>query len=164
MIAFLSWESINLRYLPLLLTNPFTNACSRKHPKTKQHSPIAQSVERPAVNRQVVGSSPTWGAKSTSLRTCAFLFVFSKTNNHANSVGLPKPARKGCLGSFCFFALLYFRFAIAWGYPSQPARAVWGAVSLLCFTFAVAVVTPSQPARAVWGAFTSSLCCTSVSL
>ena len=121
MIAFLSWESINLRYLPLLLTNPFTNACSRKHPKTKQHSPIAQSVERPAVNRQVVGSSPTWGAKSTSLRTCAFLFVFSKTNNHANSVGLSKPARKGCLGSFCFFALLYFRFRNSVGL-SKPAR------------------------------------------
>ena len=26
------------------------------------YSPIAQLVERPAVNRQVVGSSPTWGA------------------------------------------------------------------------------------------------------
>ena len=35
------------------------------HPdRTLSHSSIAQSVEHAAVNRRVVGSSPTWGARS----------------------------------------------------------------------------------------------------
>ena len=32
---------------------------------TLSHSSIAQSVEHAAVNRRVVGSSPTWGAKES---------------------------------------------------------------------------------------------------
>ena len=41
--------------------------CLHKGPvqpgRTLSHSSIAQSVEHAAVNRRVVGSSPTWGAK-----------------------------------------------------------------------------------------------------
>ena len=41
------------------------------------YSPIAQSVERVTVNHDVVGSSPTWGAKKKSRSNdLLFLFVF----------------------------------------------------------------------------------------
>ena len=39
------------------------------------YSPIAQSVERVTVNHDVVGSSPTWGAKKKS-RSNDLLFLF----------------------------------------------------------------------------------------
>ena len=42
-----------------------------------RYSPIAQSVERVTVNHDVVGSSPTWGAKKKSRSNdLLFLFVF----------------------------------------------------------------------------------------
>ena len=42
------------------------------------YSSIAQSVEHAAVNRRVVGSSPTWGAKKTdTLCVSVFFFFFS---------------------------------------------------------------------------------------
>ena len=40
-----------------------------------KYSPIAQSVERVTVNHDVVGSSPTWGAKKKS-RSYDLLFLF----------------------------------------------------------------------------------------
>ena len=41
------------------------------------YSSIAQSVEHAAVNRRVVGSSPTWGAKEKeSLLRFLFFFLF----------------------------------------------------------------------------------------
>ena len=44
--------------------------------KTK-YSPIAQSVERVTVNHDVVGSSPTWGArKRTDTKWCPFSVCF----------------------------------------------------------------------------------------
>ena len=41
------------------------------------YSSIAQSVEHAAVNRRVVGSSPTWGAmkKARKCVICGILFV-----------------------------------------------------------------------------------------
>ena len=45
--------------------------------QTVRYSPIAQSVERVTVNHDVVGSSPTWGAKKKSRSNdLLFLFVF----------------------------------------------------------------------------------------
>ena len=35
------------------------------------YSSIAQSVEHAAVNRRVVGSSPTWGAKRNAAQMCS---------------------------------------------------------------------------------------------
>ena len=43
------------------------------------YSPIAQSVERVTVNHDVVGSSPTWGAKELRagfIPALNFLFLF----------------------------------------------------------------------------------------
>ena len=41
------------------------------------YSPIAQSVERVTVNHDVVGSSPTWGAKKKRTPNgVLFLFMF----------------------------------------------------------------------------------------
>ena len=48
-----------------------------------RHSSIAQSVEHAAVNRGVVGSSPTGGAKSAATLVAAlFLFQKSGIDNH----------------------------------------------------------------------------------
>ena len=44
--------------------------------RTLSHSSIAQSVEHAAVNRRVVGSSPTGGAKK-SRETPVFLLFFT---------------------------------------------------------------------------------------
>ena len=44
--------------------------------KQTEYSPIAQSVERVTVNHDVVGSSPTWGAKKktdTQMSVCFFI-------------------------------------------------------------------------------------------
>ena len=42
---------------------------SKAHGFTLQvYSSIAQSVEHAAVNRRVVGSSPTWGAKNDTYK------------------------------------------------------------------------------------------------
>ena len=38
------------------------------------YSSIAQSVEHAAVNRRVVGSSPTWGARAIVVRKSAMAF------------------------------------------------------------------------------------------
>ena len=53
------------------------------------YSPIAQSVERVTVNHDVVGSSPTWGAKKKSrskdllfLFVSEFVFAVNHTCNH----------------------------------------------------------------------------------
>ena len=46
------------------------------------YSPIAQSVERVTVNHDVVGSSPTWGAKKFRTRECAEFFTFSLFTLH----------------------------------------------------------------------------------
>lgn len=54
---FLSWKTYNL---PLILKNIFKFLIIFQD---NTYSPIAQQVERPAVNRQVAGSSPAWGAK-----------------------------------------------------------------------------------------------------
>ena len=40
------------------------------------YSPIAQSVERVTVNHDVVGSSPTWGAKKMKDRIYSCLLFF----------------------------------------------------------------------------------------
>ena len=44
------------------------------------YSPIAQSVERVTVNHDVVGSSPTWGAKKieTGQRSCLYFFSINE--------------------------------------------------------------------------------------
>ena len=45
--------------------------------RSARYSSIAQLVEHAAVNRRVVGSSPTWGAKRTEhTKVCSVLFVF----------------------------------------------------------------------------------------
>ena len=44
------------------------------------YSSIAQSVEHAAVNRRVVGSSPTWGAKKRNHSSEWFLFFVSRLN------------------------------------------------------------------------------------
>ena len=46
-------------------TNPF-----------RRNSSIAQSVEHAAVNRRVVGSSPTWGAVKTSVLVTEVFVVY----------------------------------------------------------------------------------------
>ena len=43
-----------------------------------KYSSIAQSVEHAAVNRRVVGSSPTWGAKKITHTKVWVIFFFSK--------------------------------------------------------------------------------------
>ena len=43
-----------------------------------RHSSIAQSVEHAAVNRRVVGSSPTWGATSLTTNSVVRLFSYPK--------------------------------------------------------------------------------------
>ena len=46
------------------------------------YSSIAQSVEHAAVNRRVVGSSPTWGAKNTEYTfVCSVFFILSMDLN-----------------------------------------------------------------------------------
>ena len=47
-----------------------------------KYSPIAQSVERVTVNHDVVGSSPTWGAKKKS-RSNDLLFFVSKLSSQS---------------------------------------------------------------------------------
>ena len=48
-----------------------------------KHSSIAQLVEHAAVNRRVVGSSPTWGAKNTEYTfVCSVFFILSMDSNH----------------------------------------------------------------------------------
>ena len=42
------------------------------------YSSIAQSVEHAAVNRRVVGSSPTWGAKKTGTASVVPVFLVFK--------------------------------------------------------------------------------------
>ena len=50
--------------------------------RTLSHSSIAQSVEHAAVNRRVVGSSPTWGAKNTEYTfVCSVFFILSMDLN-----------------------------------------------------------------------------------
>ena len=41
----------------------FKNILLYKPPANEFYSPVAQLVEQAAVNRFVVGSSPTWGAR-----------------------------------------------------------------------------------------------------
>lgn len=43
------------------------------------YSSIAQSVEHATVNRRVVGSSPTWGAKGNHLVIKVVIFLLFKT-------------------------------------------------------------------------------------
>ena len=49
------------------------------------YSPIAQSVERVTVNHDVVGSSPTWGAKKIETGLCpvSIFFVLTKWTRKA---------------------------------------------------------------------------------
>ena len=51
------------------------------------YSPIAQSVERVTVNHDVVGSSPTWGAKNNS-RSNDLLLFFCFLNLDSNQFSL----------------------------------------------------------------------------
>lgn len=48
--------------------------------KTK-YSSLAQSVEHSAVNRSVVGSSPTGGAKNNPVNACVYGFSLSQNKN-----------------------------------------------------------------------------------
>ena len=53
------------------------------------YSPIAQSVERVTVNHDVVGSSPTWGAKELRvgfIPTLNFLFLVVGREQPGNSI------------------------------------------------------------------------------
>ena len=66
------------------------------------YSPIAQSVERVTVNHDVVGSSPTWGAKKieTGQSPVSIFFVLTnwtrKAEKEKDLNGLfPAVARKG---------------------------------------------------------------------
>ena len=47
-----------------------------KHLRKVKHSSLAQSVEHSAVNRVVVGSSPTRGAIKTTQKCVVFSFVY----------------------------------------------------------------------------------------
>ena len=47
--------------------------------EVKTFSSIAQSVEHSAVNRSVVGSSPTWGARKAREHECLRVFLRRKT-------------------------------------------------------------------------------------
>ena len=59
------------------------------------YSSIAQSVEHAAVNRRVVGSSPTWGAKNRSIhRRWVLLFFVMQFEDGA--VTLRGNSRTGC--------------------------------------------------------------------
>ena len=82
------------------------------------YSSLAQLVERPAVNRQVVGSSPTRGAKNNRFRViCCFFYarVFLLFSRKLSSDERMKIfdfhlscAREGMLPSFCIKVNLYF--------------------------------------------------------
>ena len=45
----------------------------------ERHSSLAQSVEHSAVNRVVVGSSPTGGATKKDALLCVFFLLFKTT-------------------------------------------------------------------------------------
>ncbi len=47
----------------------------------KAFASLAQSVEHAAVNRRVVGSSPTWGAKGKPRNICCEAFLYPKIKN-----------------------------------------------------------------------------------
>ena len=50
--------------------------------RSARYSSIAQLVEHAAVNRRVVGSSPTWGAKNTEYTfVCSVFFILSMDSN-----------------------------------------------------------------------------------
>ena len=66
------------------------------------YSPIAQSVERVTVNHDVVGSSPTWGAKKieTGQSPVSIFFVLTNWTRKADEDNspvdcYPAVARKG---------------------------------------------------------------------
>ena len=55
------------------------------------YSPIAQSVERVTVNHDVVGSSPTWGAKKLRvgfIPTLNFLFLVVGREQDGDNISL----------------------------------------------------------------------------
>ncbi len=54
------------------------------------YSSIAQSVERMTVNHDVVGSSPTWGAKVWPLGQVVKTPPFHGDNTSSNLVGVTK--------------------------------------------------------------------------
>ena len=60
--------------------------------RSARYSSIAQLVEHAAVNRRVVGSSPTWGAKEKPIRFCvsAFLSLFIDSNQRQAAPNLAK--------------------------------------------------------------------------
>ena len=80
-----------------------------------KYSPIAQSVERVTVNHDVVGSSPTWGAKKrkTGFILSFFFFVFTNWTRKAESENnlngcFPAVARQGesnCCGLMKYLEL-----------------------------------------------------------
>ena len=55
------------------------------------YSPIAQSVERVTVNHDVVGSSPTWGArKEQQVKRHAVLFCFLNLDSNQSHMLLSR--------------------------------------------------------------------------
>ena len=61
--------------LKKVLTPPHFSVIMYKHLRKVRHSSLAQSVEHSAVNRVVVGSSPTRGATKTTQKCVVFSFV-----------------------------------------------------------------------------------------
>ena len=60
----------------------------RNESSARKYSSIAQSVEHSAVNRVVVGSSPTWGAKVWPLGQVVKTPPFHGDNMGSNPVGV----------------------------------------------------------------------------
>ena len=63
------------------------------------YSSIAQSVEHAAVNRGVVGSSPTGGAKARKCKTCGLFYLPKSVEKKPPADAFP-PAEKHPLAAF----------------------------------------------------------------
>lgn len=78
------------------MTPPHFSVIMYKHLRKVRHSSLAQSVEHSAVNRVVVGSSPTRGATKTTQKCVVFSFVY-RFVYHQTTVGANCVRPYGCL-------------------------------------------------------------------
>ena len=81
-----------------------------------QYSSIAQSVEHAAVNRRVVGSSPTWGARLSPDANCVWtLFILEKLGARFYTCSFLYPLFFECQQTSLFagfFIFLQFAFQV----------------------------------------------------
>ena len=101
--------------------------------QTVRYSPIAQSVERVTVNHDVVGSSPTWGAKKNRAeqKFCSIFFRFNEWTRKAeigkDPNGLfPAVARQGEYNflkcHLSWMSVFLFVYLLDENYPKGHAR------------------------------------------